>query len=164
MLKLDRSLTQAISVKTYRIKIFRSDFRPKLMYMCWVSLLITLDIYKAYFKGRWACKKCPSSLFFLKKLLRLYAKVFVTKELPNLHCWWTEELCSQKLFKLLELVTNWDSWKGVCHVLGSMHHWLVTYWDSCIKGKDCRYNTNQIGYWGKGSTIGWYFGIGQRVW
>ena len=136
MLKLDRSLTQAISVKTYRIKIFRSDFRPKLMYMCWVSLLITLDIYKAYFKGRWACKKCPSSLFFLKKLLRLYAKVFVTKELPNLHCWWTKELCSQQ--------SSWSWW--VSHVLGSVHHWLVMYGDSIIKRRECRYNTSPIGH------------------
>ena len=28
---------------------------------------------------------------------------------------------------------------GVSHVLGSVHHWLVTYWDSCIERKDCRY-------------------------
>ena len=32
------------------------------------------------------CKKWPSSLFSLKKLLRLHAKGFMTKELPDLHC------------------------------------------------------------------------------
>ena len=31
-LKLDRSLIQAIFVETYEIRIFKSDFRPKLMY------------------------------------------------------------------------------------------------------------------------------------
>jgi len=51
-----------------------------------VSFLTSLDIYKAYFKGRYACRKYPSSLFSLKKLLCLYAKDFVTKELPDLHC------------------------------------------------------------------------------
>ena len=29
---------------------------------------------------------CPSSSFSLYKLLRLYAKGFMTKELPDLHC------------------------------------------------------------------------------
>ena len=37
-----------------------------------------------------------------------------------------------------------------------MHHWLVTYWELCIERRDCCYNTSPIGYWGKGSTIGWY--------
>ena len=41
---------------------------------------------------------------------------------------------------------------------------LVTYWDSCIERRDCRYNISPIGYWGKGATVGWYFGIDQRIW
>ena len=45
---------------------------------------------------------------------------------------------------------------GVSHVLGSVHHWLVTYWELCIERRDCRYITSPIGYWGKGSIIGWY--------
>ena len=68
------------------------------MYLCKVSFLTTLDIYKDYFKG---CHKVmqeqymhcvigsrnsSSSSFSLKKLLRLNAKGFVTKELPDLHC------------------------------------------------------------------------------
>ena len=35
---------------------------------------------------------------------------------------------------------------GVSHVLRSVHHWLVTYWDSCIERKDYRYNTSPIEY------------------
>ena len=48
--KLNRSSTEANSVKTYEIKIFRFDFQPKLVYLYRVSFLTTLDIYKAYFK------------------------------------------------------------------------------------------------------------------
>ena len=68
------------------------------MYLCRVSFLTTLDIYKDYFKGCHKAmqeqymhcvigsKNSSSSLFSLKKLLRLYAKGFVIKKLPNLHC------------------------------------------------------------------------------
>ena len=82
MLKHDTSFF----VETYEIRNSRFDFRPMLVYLYRVSFLTTLDIYKDYFKGRHACKKCPNSLFSLKKLLHLYAKGFVTKKLPNLHC------------------------------------------------------------------------------
>ena len=80
-----RSSTEVVSVETYKIRTFRSDFWPMLKYLYRVSFLTTLDIYKAYFKGHHVCRKCPSSLFFLNKLLHLYAKSFVTKDLPNLH-------------------------------------------------------------------------------
>ena len=135
MLKLDRSSTQAVSVEIYEIRTSRLIFGP-----CWnicigFLFVTTLDIYKDYFKGLHACKKCPSSLFSLKKLLRLYAKSFVTKEFRDLHCWWTDELCSQQHLQVA----------GVSHILGSMHHWLVTYWGSYIERKDCHNNTSSIG-------------------
>ena len=56
MLKLDRSSTQAVFVETYEIRNSRFDFWPKLVYLYKVSFLLTLDIYKAYFKGRRACR------------------------------------------------------------------------------------------------------------
>ena len=34
------------------------------------------------------------------------------------------------------------------------------YWDSCIEWRDRRYNTSPIGYWDKGSTVGWYWVLG----
>ena len=52
MLKLDRSSTQAVSVENYEIKFFRIDYTHILEYLCRVSFLTTLDIYKDYFKGR----------------------------------------------------------------------------------------------------------------
>ena len=42
-------------------------------------------------------------------------------------------------------------------------NWLVTYWESCIKRRDCHYRTSSIGYWGKGSIVGWYKVLGIRI-
>ena len=98
MLKLDRSSTQAVSVKNYEIRLFRSDYTHIPMYLCRVSFFTTLDIYKDYFKGRHKVmqeqymhcviesRNSSSSSFSLKKLLRLYAKGFVTNELSDFHC------------------------------------------------------------------------------
>ena len=116
-------LTQAVSVENHKIKLFRPDCMQILVYFCRVSFLTILDIYKDYFKGHHACRKWQSSLFSLKKLLHLYAKGFVIKELSDIHCWWTEELWSQQPFQVAR----------VSHVLGFVYHWLVTYWDSCIE-------------------------------
>ena len=59
------------------------------------------------------CRKWPNLLFSLKKLLHLYAKGFITKELLDLHCWWIEELCNQQPLQVA----------GVSHVLGFVH-WI----------------------------------------
>ena len=53
-----------------------------------------------------------------------------------------EELCSQHLLQIGELS---------CIVIRALNGEIAL-------------NTSPIGYWGKGSTVGWYFGIGQRVW
>ena len=52
MMDLDRSSTEAVSIENYEIQIFRSDFMHIHVYLYRVSFLITLDIYKDYFKGR----------------------------------------------------------------------------------------------------------------
>ena len=112
----------------YRNSIFRSDFRPILMYMCRVSFLITLNIYKAYFRGchkreykENICKRWPMPYSLKKKLLRLCALGFCNQVLLDLHCWWSEELCSQYLL----LVGDWSRVLGstqlVSHVLGFVH-------------------------------------------
>ena len=51
MLKLDKSLTQAVSVENYEIKNSKSDFQPMFMYLCRIFFLTTLDIYKDYLKA-----------------------------------------------------------------------------------------------------------------
>ena len=134
---LDSSLTEAISIETYEIHIFRSNFTYIHVYLCRVSSLTTLDIYKDYFKGRqkwckviqlnanWLCmqivtgdKICLISSYSLWKLLRFCAKGFVTKELLDFHC-----LMNWRTLQ----PTSSSSW-CVSHVRRSMHHWLVTYW------------------------------------
>ena len=74
---LNRSSTDIstdISIEIYKIRISKSDFRPKLTCMYRVSFLTTLDIYKTYFKGRHRreykenkCKKWLNALFSLKE-------------------------------------------------------------------------------------------------
>ena len=51
MLKLNRSSTQVVYVKNYEIIFSRSDYMHIPMYLCRVSFLTTLVIYKDYFKG-----------------------------------------------------------------------------------------------------------------
>ena len=59
-LKLDRFLIVSylsrsrpiVFIENYENQFFRSDFWPMIMYLCRVSFLTTLDIYRAYFKGR----------------------------------------------------------------------------------------------------------------
>ena len=63
-LKLDKSLnrilsienycwssTQTVSIENYEIRFSRSDYMYTPMYLCRVSFLTTLDIYKDYFYG-----------------------------------------------------------------------------------------------------------------
>ena len=52
LLKLDRNSTQAVSVKNYEIRFSRSDYTHILEYLCRVSFLTILDIYKNYFKSQ----------------------------------------------------------------------------------------------------------------
>ena len=52
MMDLDDSSTKAIFIENYEIQIFKSDFTYIHVYLCRVSFLTTLDIYKDYFKSR----------------------------------------------------------------------------------------------------------------
>ena len=167
MSKLDRSLTQVVSVENYEIRFSRSDYMHIPMYLCRFSFLTTLDIYKDYFKGHQKVMQkdntcivwpeaeialvhhslCRSYCVFTLRVLWLKSfLIFIINELKN--------FAANNLLQVC----------GVSHVLVSVHHWLVTYWNLCIEWRDCRYNTSPIEYWGKGSTVGWYYEIGQRVW
>ena len=52
MLMFDSNSIEAIFVKNYEIHISKFVFMHIQVYLCRVSFLITLDIYKDYFKGR----------------------------------------------------------------------------------------------------------------
>ena len=143
-------MTEAKPVENYEIRISRSNFTHIHEYLCRVSFLTTLDIYKDYFKGRleW-CKGCCNCCYthivigdkiaLVHHILSRNYCVFVPRVLWSRSflifiVGWIEGLCSQHLPQV-----------GV----------LVTYWDSCIERRDCCYITSSIGYWGKGSTVGY---------
>ena len=65
---LNSNSTEAVSIENYEIQIFRSDFTHICVYLCRVSVLTTLDIYKDYFKGRHKCGKhckCDAKRLFM---------------------------------------------------------------------------------------------------
>ena len=70
----------------------------------------------------------------------------MTKHLLNLHR--LDELMNFAANNLLQLVIKVAYW--------DQRNWLVTYWELCIKRRDCHYRTSPIRYWGKDSTVGWY--------
>ena len=133
---LAQHLLDTLFVKLYEIQFFRSDFRPMLMCLCRVSFLTTLDIYKAYFKGHHSreykeniCKRWPMPYSIWKKLLRLCALWFCNQVLLNLHCWWSEELCSQHLLLSWWLSRVLGSAQLVTHILGFVHQRVAfIYW------------------------------------
>ena len=45
-------LSIEVSIENYKIQISRSDFQLMLMCLCRVSFLTTINLYKAYFRGR----------------------------------------------------------------------------------------------------------------
>ena len=106
----------------------KSKFRHKLMYLCRVSFFIILDIYKTYLRGRHIreykeniCKRWPMFYSLWKKLLRLCALGFCNQVLLDLHCWWTEELCSQQFSSSWWLKSHWEPRNWLFTYLGAVH-------------------------------------------
>ena len=52
MLVPDSCSTETVSIENYEIQIFKSVFTHIQVYLCKISFLTTLDIYKDYFKSR----------------------------------------------------------------------------------------------------------------
>ena len=113
------SLIDTLSVEVYGIQFFRADFHQICGYMVGFSFLITLDIYKDYFKGckRWhklrecrakfcSCKLWSETKFDLVHLSLEEAVVFVhlrdlwPRSLLIFIEWWTEKLCCQHPFQV----------------------------------------------------------------
>ena len=115
MLKLDTSSTQVVPIKNYQIKNSRTDYMHIPMYLCRVSFLTILDIYKDYFKGHHACivwLDAKSSLvhyslcrsyyvFTLRVLWPRSFLIFINDELKN--------FATHNLLKVGVLVMYWDS-------------------------------------------------------
>ena len=126
------------------------------------SFLTTLNIYKDCFKGRhswctlmqkfftsilWIEDICPNLSFSSRSCCVCTPQGFITTKLHDLHC--IDELKNFATNILLKLV---------CKLRIGIHalNWLVIYWEPCIEIRGCHYRISPIGYWGKGSTIGWY--------
>ena len=89
---------------------------------------------------------CSSSSFLCRSCCVCAPQNFVTKHLLDLHR--QDELKNFATNNLLQLVIE----------IGYQdpHNWFITYWEPCIKRRNCHYRTNPIGYCGKGSTVGQY--------
>ena len=67
--------------------------------------------------------------FLWKRLLRLCALGFCNQVLLDLHCWWSEELCSQQSSSSWWLNRVLGSTQLVSHVLGFVHQRVAfIYW------------------------------------
>ena len=93
---------------------------------------------------------CPSSSFLCKSCCVCTPQGFITKNLLDLHR--LDELKNFAPNNLLQLVIEVAYWDP--------RNWLVTYQEPCITRRDCHYRTSPIGYWGKGSIVGWYMVLG----
>ena len=76
--KAQQILSIDVSIENYENRFYKFDFWPMLMYLCRVSFLTTLNIYKAYFREchkreykENICKRWPMPYSLWKKLLRL---------------------------------------------------------------------------------------------
>ena len=120
------SSTEAVSIENYKIKFFRSDYTHILEYLCRVSFLTTLDIYKDYFKschkvmqGDYTCILWPEIEIAL-----------VYHILYRSYCVFTPRVSWPKNF----LIFNVDELKNFTANNVSQVGVLVTYWDPCIIG------------------------------
>ena len=127
MLKLERSSTQAISVKNYKIRFSRFDYMHILEYLCRVSFLTNLDIYKDYFKSshKWCLQKNNPCILWpeieialVRHILCRSYYIFMPRVL------WPRSFLIFTIDELKKFATNNLSQVGV----------LVMYWDPYIIG------------------------------
>ena len=81
--KLDTSSTQAQSIEIYNFKISRFEIWPVMIWMIRISFVITLVIYKAYFKSHQVRKHKTRTHIFYVKQLRLYTLEFCNHGFKN---------------------------------------------------------------------------------
>ena len=118
---LDNFSIDKLSVEIYEKQIFSFDFHPICGHMFGFSFLITLNIYKDYFKDCQrlqqlrecrakfcSCKLWPERELTLVHLSLEEAAVFVhrwvlwPRSFVIFIVWWTKEFCSQHLFQVCD--------------------------------------------------------------
>ena len=121
IMKLDSNSTEVISVENYEIRISRSNFTHINEYLCKISFLTTLYIYKDYFKGR--LKRCKCDATWWKVIVHancdwiLFA--LVHHILSRSYCIFAPRVCNQgaSWSSLLDELTNFAAkifFKLVC--------------------------------------------------
>ena len=143
--------TEVVSTGNYEIQIFKYVFHAYPSYLCSVSFLTILDIYKDYFKGRlrwcnlmqsdyslklWLETICPISSFFVEATASLCQDFCNQRVSWSSSFGWTKEFCNQHLSQVGVLVMYLDSYID----------WLVTYWEQCIERRDFHYIASPIVY------------------
>ena len=123
------SSIEVVSVENYEIRFSISDYTYILEYLCRVSFLITLDIYKDYFKSRhkW-CKVMQSNntcILWLEIEIALVHHI-----LCKSYCVFTPRVLWPKSF----LIFTVDELKNFAANNLPKVGVLVTYWDLCIIG------------------------------
>ena len=121
LLKLDKNSTQVVSIENYEIKIYRSDYMHILEYLCRVSFLTTLDIYKNYFKSRHKVMQSDNTRILWPEIEIALVHHILSRSycVFTLRVLWprnflifivggTKELCSQHLPQVGVLVIYWD--------------------------------------------------------
>ena len=93
---------------------------------------------------------CPISSFLCRSCYAYTPQGFVINHLLDLHH--LDELKNFATNNLLQLVVE----VAYCNP----RTWLVTYWELCIENERLSLQNKSNGYWGKGSTIGWYKVLG----
>ena len=119
---LDSILTDNLSIEVYKIQISRSVFHTYPSYLCRISFLAILDIYKDYFKGHPSWCNLMQSDYSLKLLPETicHNSSFSWRS----HCVCAPRVSSPKSFLIFIVWMNWKilqptsflSW-CVCHVL-----------------------------------------------
>ena len=147
---------EAISIENYEILISRSVFHAYPSYLCRVPFLITLNIYKDYFKGRLRWCNLMQSDYSLK----LWPKTICpSSSFPWRSCY----VCAPRSFWIFIIWMNWrtlqltsfSSW-CVSHVLRSIHQ-LVSHVLGAMHWKErlsLHYKSNCV--LDKSLTVGWY--------
>ena len=127
MLKLDRNSAQAVSIENYEIRNSKSEYTHILKYLCKISFLTTLDIYKNYFKGRhtW-CNGMQSDYSCILWPETVIALVHLS--LCSSYCVFTPRVLWPKSFVIFIV----DELKNFTANNSSQVGMLVTYWDPCI--------------------------------
>ena len=121
------SSTQVVSVENYEIRFSKSDYMHILEYLCRISSLTTLDIYKDYFKSRHSgCKMLqknnPCILWPKVEIALVHHILYRSYCIFALKVLWPKSLLIFIVDELKNFAANNPSQVGV----------LVTYWDLWI--------------------------------